>query len=238
MNQNKGLQVDASGSIQVDASGQAVLKSAEVPTQNQEYQMKSPSRKQWDFSTIFARFAFIFLIYAVITTGYITETLSCQMRHYLTHTHHGRHFFGIVMVFVFIMLEGGWSFDKKSDELSSNDWSTGNCLHSLAIATAIYVVFMISSKSQLIPNLIFFGLVFLLYLANTQRSYWYARNMITEKENKRILDIEKIIFALAVCVLVYGFINYIFYQRRSHGSDFSWKKFILGSSKCASLESH
>jgi hypothetical protein len=189
-----------------------------------------------DPTVLFSRFAFVFLIYAIITSGYINETLSCQMRHFLKTAHYARHILGVVMVFVFIMLEGGWSFDKKQDEEAENDWSSGNVLHSIALASMIYLVFMISSKSQLIPNIIFFSLVFILYGINTQRSYWYVRKRIGDDVNRRIIQAEIVVFAAALVILAYGFVNYLLYQRKSYGSSFVWSKFFLGTSKCSSFE--
>lgn len=189
-----------------------------------------------DNTVFFSRFAFIFLIYAVITSGYINETLSCQMRRLLTTNHEVRHLFGVIMVCVFIMLEGGWSFDKKTDDEASNSWSSGNVLHTFVMGLAIYTIFLISSKSRLVPNMIFFGLVLLLYVINTQRSYWVARKKLDETSNRRLIGAEVALFALAMAVLAYGFIDYILYQKGMYGSRFSWHLFLLGTGKCRSFE--
>lgn len=188
-----------------------------------------------DVSTSISRFAFIFLIYALITSGYITETLSCQMRHFLVTTRYGRHMFGVIMVFVFIMFEGGWSWNKEDDEAAENDWSSGNVGYSLLMALAIYTVFLISSKSRLIPNLIFFGLSFLIYCINTQRAYWKARDRISEEGNARLILVSKAMLAVAIFILIFGFIDYIVYQKGMHSTDFGWGRFLLGTGSCSSL---
>ena len=186
-------------------------------------------------SSIISRFAFLFLIYAIITSGYVTETLSCQMQHFLTTTKHGRHIFGIAMVFAFIMLEGGWSMDKDQDDLADNDWSSGNVLHTMVIAAILYVVFMISSKSRLVPNLIFMGLVFLIYCVNTQRSFWHKRNQISEENNERMLVLGRFLLIMAISVLIYGFMDYMSYQKAKYGQNFNMMKFLFLSEKCDSV---
>jgi uncharacterized membrane protein len=183
--------------------------------------------------SFFSRFAFIFVIFSVISSGYITEVLSCQMRNYLNTSTYFRHLIGILMIFVFIMLEGGWSFDRDEDEKAENDWSSGDVLGSIGMALIIYAIFIISSKSQLIPNLIFFILLFILYLLNTQREYWYKRKKINDDTNQNILISEYAISGLAAIVMIYGFIDYIFYQKSQYKTKFRWDKFILGAHICA-----
>jgi len=184
----------------------------------------------------FSRFAFIFLIYVVISSGYISQILSCQMQKFLTNNFIGRHIIGIVMVFVFIMLEGGWSLQKKDDKESENNWSTGNVIDSLIISIGIYVIFLISSKSQLIPNIIFYVLLFILYAINTQRSFWLSRNKITEDTNTNIIHVEIGLFITILGTLCYGFIDYILYQKQNYKNNFSWSTFILGKTKCSSVD--
>lgn len=185
--------------------------------------------------TLLSRFAFIFLIYAVITSGYINEILSCQMQKFLHESKYFRHLLGVLLVFVFIMMEGGWSWKKDVDDMADNDWSRGNVMDTLTIAVVIYLIFLISSKSKLVPNLIFFGLVFTVYLINTQRNYYKDRNMITEEQNKQWLQVTQVLFIMSLIVLAFGFIDYIGYQQRNYGKAFTWKIFMLGVPVCKRL---
>jgi len=183
-----------------------------------------------------SRFAFIFLIYAVVTSGYINEILSCQMRRFLRDSRWFRHVIGICMVFVFIMLEGGWSFNPDQDNLAETNWSSGNVFHTLAFSIGIYGLFLTSSKSRLTFNLVFFSMVLVIYFVNTYRNYLYDRKQITEDQNKTLLDGTKIVFFLTLVILAYGLYDYAIYQRREHPNDFKWDIFFLGSYKCKSIK--
>jgi hypothetical protein len=158
------------------------------------------------------------------------------MQYFLTHSKFARHVLGIIMIVVFIMMEGGWSFDKQEDDEHSNDWSSGNLIDSTIIAIGIYIIFLISSKSQLLPNILFFSLTFILYAINTQRSYWFVRGKISKELNERIINFEILLLIACVCILLYGFLDYVMYQQRSYGSKFDWSLFLLGTSQCASLK--
>ena len=188
------------------------------------------------FSAYLPRLAFLFLLFTILTSGFISELLSCQMRYVLSTNIFARHFLALLMVFIFIMGLGGWSFDSKLDAMANNDWTSGNVIETLIMSFAIYVTFLISSKSQFVPNMIFFGLLLLLYLINTQRNFWKARNMISANTNELMLYSTYILGATSIITLFYGFINYINYQKSQYGDQFSWFYFILGGHKCASLE--
>lgn len=188
------------------------------------------------FSTYLPRLAFLFLLFTVVTSGFISELLSCQMRYVISTNIFARHFLAILMVFIFIMGLGGWSFDSKLDAMALNDWTSGNVIETLIMSFAIYITFLISSKSQFVPNIIFFGLLLLLYLINTQRNFWKVRNMISANTNASMLYITYVLGVTSIITLFYGFINYIYYQKSQYGDDFSWFYFILGGQKCASLE--
>lgn len=183
-----------------------------------------------------SRFAFIFLIYVVVTSGYINEILSCQMRRFLQDSRWFRHVVGICMVFVFIMLEGGWSFQTERDALAPNDWSSGHVFHTLVFSVGIYSLFLMSSKSRLLPNLVFFVLVLVIYFINTYRNYLYARKQISDEDNAKILKMTKALFIVALLVLFYGLYDYVQFQRGEHPTDFRWDAFFFGTNKCQSLK--
>jgi hypothetical protein len=183
----------------------------------------------------FSRFAFIFLIFIVIVSGFISEVLSCQMRKFLSESKFIHYFLGVIMVFGLIMLEGGWSFNPDDDDKSSTNWSTGNVLHTMVFALCIFIVFYISSKSQLTPNIIFYVIVLIIYCINTQMNYWADRKMITQELEDKIYLTSKILFIICIIVLIYGFIDYILYQRKQYGSKFKWDLFFIGTRKCVNV---
>ena len=189
-----------------------------------------------DESTSISRVGFVFLIYVLVSAGFIGEVLSCQMKNLFATSSYFRHIFAIIMVFTFIMFEGGWDFDKTEEDKSPTNWASGNTVHSIILAVAIYAVFIISSKSKIIPNLIFFGLLFILYFTNTYRDYLVQRNRISPETNSSVMFFERILIGICITVLIYGFVEYYFYQLSEHPTDFSWKIFLLGVSKCKSMQ--
>jgi hypothetical protein len=188
-----------------------------------------------DITIYFSRVAFIFIIFCVVSGGYIGELLSCQMRYVLKNSLYFRHIVGILLIFVFIMLEGGWSFTTDVDELYPTDWSNGNTLDTFLLSIVIYIIFIISSKSRFIPNIIFFFTLFLLYVINTQREFWKIRNIINENQNTILLKFEYIISFISLLFLIIGFTDYIIYQKKEYGKKFNWITFFLGRSICKKL---
>jgi len=130
------------------------------------------------------------------------------------------------------MFEGGWDFDKSREDNIPNNWTCGNTIHTLIISVFIYFIFLISSKSQLTPNILFFSILFIIYITNTYREYIYKRNEITESTNNNIIIIEQIMTIISIIILIYGFIDYYNYQRKQHPEDFSYYKFLLETKKC------
>lgn len=185
-----------------------------------------------NFTTNISRFAFIFLIFVLITSGYIKEILSCQLREFIKKSIFIKHLMTIIVIFTFIMFEGGWDFDKSREDNIPNNWTCGNTIHTLIIAVFIYFIFLMSSKSQLIPNILFFSILFIIYITNTYREYIYKRNEITESTNNNIIIIEQIMTFISIIILIYGFIDYYNYQKKQHPDDFSYHKFLLVTKKC------
>ena len=200
-------------------------------------QQKASLFKPFFDDVYFSRIGFIFICFVVVSSGYISEILSCQTRYMFETNPYFRHFVGILVFFVFIMLEGGWSFNKEEDSKFSNNWSSGNVIDTAILAFALYCIFLISSKSKFVYNITFFLLVLMIYLINTQRSYYLVRGSISEETNSNILIFETFAAIIAVIVLLYGFGDYFIYQMASHKTDFSILKFILGSHVCKSITS-
>lgn len=186
-----------------------------------------------DLDKNISRVAFIFIIFSVISSGYIHDILSCQIQLFLTNSIFARHFLGIIMIFVFIMLEGGWSFTEEKEDTS---WLNGNTVHSLLYAIILYLIFIASAKSKLLPNIIFFSLLFILYFVNTYRLYMLEKNSLNKEISNQILFGEYILIILSLFTLVYGFCDYLMDKIVIKGKYFSWRKFLLGTGKCKGVK--
>jgi hypothetical protein len=186
-----------------------------------------------DVNKFLSKFAYIFVIFIVITGNYVTSILSCQMQKLLEKGAYARHILGVLMIFIFIMLLGGYSFNQEEYDMSENSWSSANAIDTMVLSIAIYILFLISSKSRLLPNILFFSVGFILYCINTQRSYEYVRKKISDETNEKILVVEKVLLGIAVVILVVGFIDYYNYKKKSYGKDFSLYTFIVGTIRCS-----
>ena len=148
-----------------------------------------------------SKISFIFVAFLVVAGGYVTQIFSCSTQRFLSSNIYGKHLIGIGLIFIFIMLEGGFNFDKNDRELHPVDWSNGNCFDSMIYAVLIYAIFLFSSKTRLGWNTAFFSLLFILYITNTQRLYNYNRRKINSETNDKILMAEKAVLYLLLLFL-------------------------------------
>ena len=180
-----------------------------------------------------SKIAFLFIVFAVIAGGVVQHVLSCQMQKFLRDSESIKHIISIILIFFFIMLEGGWDFDKEELDKAPNDWASGNVIHTMAYAFMIYAVFILTSRSRILPNLIVYTLLFVIYLINTQRNFWHAREEITEKSNKLTIKCELFLLVITIIVAIYGFTDYVNYKRQNLGKRFSWLRFLFNTKECA-----
>tara|TARA_B110000091_G_scaffold7512_1_gene7349 strand:- start:2457 stop:3080 length:624 start_codon:yes stop_codon:yes gene_type:complete len=188
-----------------------------------------------DLTTNISKISFIFIAFLVIAGGYTTQIFSCSTQRFLSSNIYGKHLIGIGLIFVFIMLEGGWDFDKKEQEKHSVDWSNGNCIDSMMYAFVIYFILLISSKMRIGWNALLFGLLFVLYFVNTQRLYYFNRNRINKGINQQLIDGEKKVMYSLPFILTIGVVDYFFYKKAQMGKAFSFYLFFLGSATCRNL---
>lgn len=183
-----------------------------------------------------SKIAFLFISFVIIASGYVTQVLPCQTQSFIENSIVAKHIVGILISFLFIMLEGGWSFDEDTQDAAQVDWSNGNARDSLIFGVLLYTVFLLSAKMQLVPNIILYTSLFCIYVINTQRLYWKNRDIISEKTNEEYITYTKYGLFFSLCVFIYGVIDYYNYQKKSYGGDFSFQKFILGKTVCSGVK--
>ena len=179
-----------------------------------------------------SKISFLFVAFLIIAGGYATQIFSCSTQRYLSNDIYGKHIIGFGLIFMFIMLEGGWNFDKEDRDKYPVDWSNGNCFDSFIYAGILYFIFLLSSKMRISWNIAFFSLLFILYITNTQRLYHFNRNQLNKDTNQSILEAEKVILYSLPIVLIVGVIDYFIYKKNQVGKEFQFYLFFLGNAKC------
>lgn len=182
-----------------------------------------------------AKLAFLFLIFLVISSSFLTQVLSCQTQYLFNKNLYAKHIIGLLLIFVFIMMEGGWSFNQKLQDEAPVDWSNGNVIDSMVWSFIIYTIFLLTSKMKVKPNIAFYSLIFAIYLINTQRLYWKNRDLITKEQNEKTVHILKLCSGAAVLLFMYGITNYYNYEKVKRGKDFRLPIFFLGKRQCDKL---
>jgi len=176
-----------------------------------------------------ARLGILFVIFAVISSGYVINAgISCQMQRFLQ-SKGGMHTVGVLMVLIFLLMEGGMSFDPKVDDEAPTNWTRANVISTIAISLIVYGLFILSSKMQFWPNLIFYVMVMVMYLLMTHRRFLKDRKRISPKTDARI---QKFIDGLLIGISVvgaYGIVDYVPPQKVERGPNFSWWKFFIGN---------
>lgn len=191
------------------------------------------TNKKKDFVTYtIPKISFIFVTLLVISGGFCDQLLSCELQRQLKNNLLFKHIIGIGLMFMFIMLEGGWSLNNDLQNESSVDWSNGDSVSSLIYAFLLYIILIAISKQELKYNLLIFGILFILYMINTQRAFYYNRNRISEDLNKKIARLELITLLLLPFLLLFGNIQYYFIKKKEFKDKFSIITFFIGKNKC------
>ena len=100
------------------------------------------------------KIAFIIICFIIISGNTVTHLLSCQTQKFLKDNVYIKHVIGFLLIFIFIMLEGGWSFDEELQNRESVNWTNGNTFDTLAFTFILYILFILMSKMKLISNIV------------------------------------------------------------------------------------
>ena len=138
-------------------------------------------------------------------------------------------------MYIFIMLLGGWSFNKELESKKPVTWNNADAISTLIWGSIIYFIFLMTSNMNLKYNLTLYALLFLLYFTNTQRTFYITREVIGEKFNKNIVIFELFVVVISIMVLIYGNYKYYLYKKKEYKKKFSIIKFIFGGNDCKGL---
>ena len=174
-----------------------------------------------------SRLGILFLIFAVISSGYVINAgVSCQMQRFLQSTA-GSHTVCLLMVFVFLIMEVGMSIDPKVYDQAETNWTRANIVSTALMSGIIYSLFILSSKMQFVPNLLFYLAMMTVYLLVAHRRFLRDRKKISKKTDAVLQKVINGLLVFLGAIGIYGVIDYARYQKQERGDSFDWVKFFI-----------
>lgn len=179
---------------------------------------------------------FIFICFILIAGGEVRQLLSCGMQKQLRDNTYLKHIVGILLIFIFIMMEGGWSLNKELQDKKPVSWENGDSVGTLIYGIILYFIFLLTSKMNFNINILFYLLFFILYIINSERIFLFNRSVITNTTNSNIELIELILLIFGVCLGVYGIVEYYLVKKNEYKNKFTINNFLFGTNPCKGLK--
>ncbi len=210
----------------------------------------------------------IFFLYFVLVSGYCAEILNCGLQKYMDHHIMIRHMLIFISIYIFTFVLNWYTFDslyiqslgEPEEEVVEKKTITKKInLAKLAkwfyYSVFIYIIFLISTKSEVQYILYFFYYIALGLIAQIglksfstkQYKQIYNKLFITsedynEENSEYIIPIHNITsagFIGIIGILCFGFYKYYLRQWKDHKKHWSWFKFLFGAAhrgkECANL---
>jgi uncharacterized membrane protein YphA (DoxX/SURF4 family) len=182
------------------------------------------------------KLAFIIVCFIIISGNSVTHILSCQTQKFLRDNIYIKHVIGFLLIFIFIMLEGGWSLDDELQNRESVNWTNGNSFDTLFFSFILYSLFILMSKMKLVANMTLIFILLTIYILNSQREFLYKRNVIHYKDNIVYSNYIYGLTFIALLVCIFGVYEYYRYQKLEYGDKFSALLFWFSTKTCYKLE--
>ena len=183
-------------------------------------EIKKQSKKDKDIDIMNG----ILLLTLAIMGGYIKNTLGCQLQKFLGENIIARN---LVIIFI-IYFSIGFTSEKN--------------IHPFIVfknALSIWVLYILYTNISLEFNIIVFILVAIYHVINNYIQYYEEEDSQKYKETIDLLNkILVYLLYLIIGVTIIGFILYFYKQRIDHSKNWSFYKFLFGTTKCASIKSY
>ena len=200
----------------------------------------------------------VFFLYFVLISGYCSELLNCGLQRFMRDSIYFKHFLVILSIYIFTFILNWYTFDSLSisqlENFENKQDIAYKSLKKLGLwflySIAIYLLFLLSTKSEVTYILVFFAFTVLAIIVQiilksiSSSSYGNvsSKMVITNKDyngkNRNIVLIAHncltVGFFIALFLLFVGFYKYFSRQWIDHAHHWSTEKFIFGTSKCSS----
>lgn len=165
----------------------------------------------------------LLFFYLIISGNYIGDLLSCRIERLFNNNMLTKHLIAIISLYFFVIIS-----DSRLSKI--------NPIKTLGLTLVLYVWFIISAKSE--SHFFILSLAILVVIAFMQIYHEYLEKRKdklsnTEQQiNKYINNIQLACVIFIVIITILGFLTYLGMKKIEYKHNWSWRLFLLGSSKC------
>jgi len=206
----------------------------------------------------------IFFLYFVLISGYCSSLLNCGLQRFMKNSVYFKHVLIILSIYIFTFILNWYTFDSlaigqqegyenlnKKEPVEFNMDSLKKLAKWFLYTLAIYLIFLISTKSEVTYIIIFFGYtvlsilmqIFLKSISSSSYNVLTNKLFITSDDykgvnQKLVVYIHNTItagFIISLLLLLFGFVHYFNRQYKDHYKTWDTRIFLFGSSQCKNL---
>jgi len=168
----------------------------------------------------------IFLLILAVSGNFVAETLSCSTQNILSNNMLAKQFVILLMIYFTLGFVGDNSVNP-----------TINFVFTLLM----YVIFICFTKMDIYFTLISIIILTLIYIIHSYSDYYKLldtkdKNIKHKKTINRLENVIKLMSIILILIIVTGFVIYTNRQMKTHGANWSTRKFLFGVNVCDSLK--
>ena len=163
----------------------------------------------------------LLLFFIIIFSNFITETLPCGFQKLAKNSIIMKHLLSYLILLISVVLFTGQDVNDRD-----------NIMKSIGISIALYVWIIIMTKMNIYFFLLLIFLLLVLYILVQYKKGRTLDKTITEKDNKTILLVNKILFFSIIIITILGVLLYYGEKKYEYKEKFNWNHFLFGKIVC------
>ena len=209
----------------------------------------------------------IFFLYFVLLSGYCSEVLNCGLQRYMHNGMFFKHLMIFLSIYIFTFVLNWYTFDslqinpvsdltleettqsdEPKEEIITKEVNFNMLLNWFVQSLVIYIIFLVTTKSEVPEFLIFFTIVVLCIVSQfmlksmSNKDYSSVNNkLFISSQDYSGINMETVIplhngttggYLGAIAIILFGFYRYYNRQYKQHRKHWDFKKFIFGTTSC------
>ena len=202
----------------------------------------------------------VFFLYFVLISGYCSSLLNCGLQRFMRDSVYFKHILIILSIYIFTFILNWYTFDSlaigqenfESESRTEEDILSSQSLRQLGVwfvyTIIIYLIFIISTKSEVTFIIIFFtytviSIILQIIIKSVSSSSYnrlsnklfITKNDYTGRNQQFVIICHNLVtagFVVSMSLLIVGFYQYFKRQYKDHAHHWNTNKFIFGTSKC------